>query len=346
MEVGVPPALIPAPRNCTFESTDWEMLSRHWYPVAVSSDLTDRPAAARLLDVDLVLFRIDGKVTVALDRCPHRGVLLSSGWIDSQRLICPYHGLHFNSEGRCTAIPSQPDARIPARFSLTVFPSVERYGLIWTCLAGGAPQLPAFEAWEDEAYQQIVCPTIDIAGSAGRQIEGFIDVAHFAWAHTTTFGDRNNPLVPDYAVEETAGGCRVEYSSNVSNYPPDQRGRAPGDFVWRRIFDVYPPFAARLVVHYPDDKQLWILNAASPVSARQTRLFCPIARNFDQETSVEAVRAFNLKVFEEDRALVEAQRPEDLPLNLALEVHIAADRTSIAYRRILKKMGLSLVYTG
>jgi vanillate O-demethylase monooxygenase subunit len=70
-----------------------------------------------------------------------------------------------------------------------------------------------------------------------------------------------------------------------------------------------------------------------------------LARNFDQDTSVEAVRAFNLRVFEEDRVLVEAQRPEDLPLNLALEVHIAADRTSVAYRRVLKRLGLSLMYT-
>ncbi len=82
------------------------------------------------------------------------------------------------------------------------------------------------------------------------------------------------------------------------------------------------------------------------MSARKTRLFGPLARNFDQETSVEAVRAFNLQVFNEDRELVESQRPEDLPLNLALEVHIAADKTSVAYRRLLKRMGLSLVYTG
>jgi vanillate O-demethylase monooxygenase subunit len=337
---------IAPPRNCTFDAKDWDILSRHWYPVAVSTDLTQRPLAARLLDVDLVVFRLDGQAVVALDRCPHRGVMLSTGWIDNGQLICPYHGLHFNAQGRCTAIPSQPGARIPNRLSLTVFPSVERYGLVWASLAGTEPQLPQFEAWDDPEYQQIVCPTLDIAGSAGRQIEGFIDVAHFAWAHTGTFGDRNNPVVPDYSVEETANGCRVEYLSNVSNFAPDQRHRAPSDFVWRRAFEVFPPFAARLTVFYPEGRQLWILNAASPLSARQTRLFCPLARNFDKETSIEALRAFNLKVFNEDRALIEAQRPEDLPLNLALEMHIAADRTSIAYRRILKRMELSLAYTG
>jgi vanillate O-demethylase monooxygenase subunit len=195
-------------------------------------------------------------------------------------------------------------------------------------------------------FQHIVCPVIDIAGAAGRQVEGFLDVAHFAWAHTTTFGDRNNPIVPDYTVRRTTMGLRVEYLSNVSNYGPAQRHKAPADFLWRRTFEVFPPFSARLIVDFPGDGQLWILNAASPVSARQTRLFCPLARNVDLDTPVDAVRAFNLSVFNEDRVLVESQRPVDLPLDGGLEVHIAADRTSVAYRRLLKQMGLSLTYAG
>jgi vanillate O-demethylase monooxygenase subunit len=81
------------------------------------------------------------------------------------------------------------------------------------------------------------------------------------------------------------------------------------------------------------------MNAASPVSSRVTRMFAPIARNFDLHVPVEEVHAFNLRVFEEDRLMVETQRPERLPLDLTLEAHIPADRSSIAYRRSLKKMG-------
>ncbi len=338
-------ASIVRPANTGIAAGDWEILSRHWFPVAVASEVEERPAQARLLDVDLVLFRSAGAVVVARDLCPHRGMLLSRGWVADGQLVCPYHGLHFNADGRCTTIPAQPDAVIPDRLALTVLPSVERFGLIWTSLAGTTPVLPRFEAWDLAGFQQIVCPTIDIAGSPGRQIEGFIDVAHFAWAHMATFGDRSNPQVPDYAIERTETGVRAVYVSTVSNYGPDQRHLAPEDFLWRRTFEVFPPFCARLVVDFPEDKQLWILNAASPVSARQTRLFCPIARNVDLQVPVEAVREFNLKVFNEDRVLVEGQRPEDLPLDLGLEVHIAADRTSVAYRRVLKQMGLSLAYT-
>jgi hypothetical protein len=59
-----------------------------------------------------------------------------------------------------------------------------------------------------------------------------------------------------------------------------------------------------------------------------------------------AVREWNDRVFNEDRVLVENQTPEDLPLDRGLEVSIPADRTSVAYRRLLKGMGLSLVFAG
>lgn len=39
--------------------------------------------------------------------------------------------------------------------------------------------------------------------------------------------------------------------------------------------------------------------------------------------------------------MVEAQRPEYLPLDPLLEVHIPADRSSIAYRRGLRSQGYS-----
>ena len=54
---------------------------------------------------------------------------------------------------------------------------------------------------------------------------------------------------------------------------------------------------------------------------------------------------FNRRVFEEDRAIVEAQRPECLPLDPLLEAHIPADRSSLAYRRALRDLGLSRFFT-
>ncbi len=84
-----------------------------------------------------------------------------------------------------------------------------------------------------------------------------------------------------------------------------------------------------------------IINAASPVSAKVTRLFAPIARNFDTELPVQDVHDFNDKIFREDKRIVEAQKPECLPLDPRMEAYMMVDRISFVYRLGWREMGLS-----
>jgi phenylpropionate dioxygenase-like ring-hydroxylating dioxygenase large terminal subunit len=335
------------PRDCTFLVDDWRILSRHWYPIARASDITSKPTGLVLLDLELVAWRTPTGICVGRDLCPHRGVPLSMGCVEGEEIVCAYHGLRYGPDGRCHKIPAQPDAKPPPRFSLTMFPVVERYGLVWTCLSpDSASSIPPMPVWDDPAFQPILPPSVDIAAAAGRQVEGFVDVAHFAFVHHNAFADPDNTVVPSYTTAMTDFGLRTEYWSTVSNYPKALQHRAPADFRWLRVFEVYPPFTARLTVHFPDEGRLHILNAASPVSARKTRLFVPIARNFDTNGSLDDVYAFNAQIFAEDQAIVERQKPEDLPLDAGSDFHIAADRTSAGYRQLLRNMGLSLRFAG
>lgn len=336
---------IQYPRDCTFSLQDWTVLSNYWYPIAESKEVTEKPLAVKLLDVHLVAYRTKTKLVVARDLCVHRGTPLSKGWVEDEEIICPYHGFRYRPDGVCTSIPAHPEAKISPRLCMTVLPVVERFGLVWTSLTGKYDNIPSFSAWDHSDFQQINCPPFDIKGSSGRQMEGFLDVAHFAWVHTETFGDRNNAIVPRYQVDNTEYGLHVEYLSSVSNYSKELQHLNPEGFEWLRVFDVYPPFSATLKVYFPNGGELWIMNAASPRSARETRLFAPIARNFDKASPVEDVHAFNLQVFIEDRQMVENQKPEDLPLDLQMEAHIMADKTSVAYRKALKKLGLGDLYT-
>ena len=343
----VPPGDPDLPRGCTFDADDWAILARHWYPIALARELGPRPVAAKLLDEPLVLYLADGALVVARDICPHRGVPLSLGRQTEAGVVCAYHGLRFGTGGRCNHIPAHPDRDIPARMQLKTYPHVERYGLIWTCLRPDTadPVIPDMPHWDEPAFQQIVCPTIDILGFAGRQMEGFLDVAHFAFVHTATFGDANNSAVPAYKPARTAHGFEVEYRSSVGNYPIGVTDRGKHGFEWLRHFRTHLPFTATLEIHFPDDARLVIMNAASPVSAKVTRLFAPIARNFDTDLPVQDVYDFNRRVFEEDKAIVEAQMPENLPLDPTMEAHIPADMSSMAYRRGLRDMGLSRFFT-
>ena len=346
--VRLPAAPPTLPTDCSFDPADWAILARHWYPVALSRDVRDQPVAARLLDERLVVYRAGDEVVVARDLCPHRGVPLTMGTGDGATVACAYHGLRFGKAGRCVAIPADPDAKIPDRMTLLSYPSLERYGLVWTCLrpesADATPVVARMPHWDDAGFQRVTCPAFDVAAFAGRQVEGFLDVAHFAFVHTETFADPDNAVVPEYSPKQTEHGFEADYWSTVGNYPHGGKRGEPG-FDWLRHFEAHLPFTATLVVHFPGDTRLSIMNAASPVSARQTRMFAPIAKNYDIGQPDEEIYDFNLKIFEEDRAIVEAQRPENLPLDPRIEVNIAADRSSVAYRRGLRALGLSHFFT-
>lgn len=342
--------LINKPCNSQFEDRDWEILSQHWYPVARIEDVSTQPQQVTLLDVKMALYKTEsGDIHLVRDICPHRGVPLTKGWVEGEEIVCPYHGLRYNAAGQCTKIPAQPElTKISHRFRLSKFPVVQKYGLIWTSIQNHdveSAHFPVLDTWEDPTHQAILPPYVDIAGSSGRQLEGFIDVAHFAWVHHEAFASRENPVVPKYSTIKTDYGLQTEYVSDVSNYPHGLQHLAPEGFLWKRVFDVYPPFSAILTVHFPHDGILKILNACCPMSHNKTRLFVPLTRNFDTTGDLQAVYDFNAQIFAEDQDMVEAQKPEELPLDLMMEAHFEADRSSTMYRRILADLGLSKRYT-
>jgi len=341
------PDAAPLPRDLTFTESDWRALAVFWYPVAFSREVTAAPFAARLLDERVVLYRLtDGTVAAARDICFHRGVPLSLGHVEGDEIICKYHGLRYAPDGRCVCIPAHPKGAISPRLRLQVFQAQERYGLVWVRMVDDGPRpLPELAEWEDADYLQVLPESVDINAAAGRQVEGFLDVSHFAFVHKESFGEPDNPVVPDYAVTKTPQGFVADYISTVSNYAHGYKHLAPPDFMWHRRFEVFLPFTAKLTVGFPGGGKLHILNCASPVAARKTRLFVPICRNFDKDAALEATLDFNYQVFAEDIAIVERQFPEDLPLDLHAEAHFPADRSSITYRKGLMGLGLGRSYT-
>jgi vanillate O-demethylase monooxygenase subunit len=341
-----PRASLVVASEATFDPADRAILAQHWYPVALISDVPKgagaRPLAVRLLDQRLVVYRAGETIVVASEFCPHRGVPLGQGTTADEGVQCPYHGLRFGAGGRCVHIPAHPDRAIPAQFDLPAYPVELRYGLVWTCLdPSPAAVFPDMPHWDEPGYQQINCPPVDIGGFAGRQVEGFLDVAHFAFIHTATFADPENRGVPAYRPRRTDYGFDAEYWSTVGNYPAGAAHKGPDGFTWLRHFRCTPPFTATLEIHFPREARLVVMNAASPVSARMTRMFAPIARNFDHDIPVADVHAFNARVFEEDRMVVETQQPVMLPLDPAAEAHLPADMSAMMYRRLLKEMGLA-----
>ncbi len=336
----------PLPRDCTFNESDWRALAPFWYPIAFSREVAGKPFAAKLLDERIVAFRINGQVTVMRDLCLHRGAPLSSGKVDGDQIVCGYHGFRYNAQGQCVCIPAHPGAAIPPKLKVQTFPAQEKFGLVWTRLVDNGPSpFPEMKEWDDPNFLQVLPDSVDLDAAAGRQMEGFLDVSHFAFIHVKTFGELDNPEVPTYPVELTPAGFRADYISTVSNYSLGFKHLNPPGYKWRRLFEVWLPFTAKLTVFFPNDGELHIMNAVQPISARKSRVFVPICRNFDKNAPLQSTLDFNHQVFAEDKAIVEQQFPEDLPINLQEEVHIRADKSSITYRQGLARLGLGRTFT-
>ena len=88
------------------------VLLNDWHVVAYAPDLVEgKPMAARLLEEEIVLWRVGEKIHAWRDLCLHRGTRLSLGKVENETLICPYHGWTYNEEGQCVRFPAHPNQK-------------------------------------------------------------------------------------------------------------------------------------------------------------------------------------------------------------------------------------------
>ncbi len=314
----------------------WPQLREYWHPVTLAENvLADKPFSAKLLDEQIVVCRLGNEYAAFFDLCIHRGTPLSLGWIEGEEIICSYHGWSYNCDGICTKIPSiESKNPIPKKARLTRYQAQERYGIIWVCMSND-PQspIPELPALEDTNFHVTAKDERNWLCSAARAIENFIDYAHFAWIHEGILGDRSRPEAPDVDVVREGVEIKFEFGNK-----PDGLHEIPHTNYYRMIC----PFSICLT-KVEEDGRIESLNfVCTPVSANEcTRIFM-IARNHSHDFEKDGgTEKFLDLVAEQDRLIVENQRPQDLPLDLSEELHLKGpDAGSLVYRRALRERGL------
>ena len=113
-----------------------------WYAAAWDDEVAEIPLARTVLGEPVVLWRsADGRPAALEDRCCHRGLPLSMGRPVGETLQCGYHGLRFDTAGRCVAVPGQ--SAIPPGARVRAFPLVERHGWVWIWMGDAAAADPS-----------------------------------------------------------------------------------------------------------------------------------------------------------------------------------------------------------
>ena len=117
-----------------------------WVPIALSCDVPEGVTRAVILEgAEYVVWRgAGGTAQVWEDRCPHRGMRLSFGFVRGDALNCLYHGWEYGLAASCHRIPAHPDLVVPPSIKAKAFAVAEAGGMIWTRMAGGdaMPELP------------------------------------------------------------------------------------------------------------------------------------------------------------------------------------------------------------
>lgn len=136
-----------------------------WIAVGLSGDLRSGMAMpARIDGVDMALWRsVSGTVHAWGDRCPHRGMRLSQGFVRGETLSCIYHGWQYGSDGGCTYIPAHPDLIPPKSICATTYDCVESGGLIWVGLDTPTSKPPEFLDAEPVRSMTVDAPLRDVA---------------------------------------------------------------------------------------------------------------------------------------------------------------------------------------
>jgi phenylpropionate dioxygenase-like ring-hydroxylating dioxygenase large terminal subunit len=325
---------------------DLTALRACWHPVAYTAAVGDAPVGAELLGEPLVLWRTaDGAVRVLSDLCIHRGTALSLGWVEQDEIVCPYHGWRYAADGACTRIPQLADpARIPRKARVRAFGCQERYGLVWVALEEPRWPLPEVPELEDGDWMVVTAGPYSWSCDASRQLENFTDFGHFPWVHPGLLGDPDRPVVPEHAVEtdghvlrysivrpEAAANEDFPVFANEQREAPQRRSR----------YHLQLPYTIVLRLGWGGERGMVYLFASQPVRADRCTGFVVMGRNYDFDQPASVLQAFEDTIFEQDRRVVESQRPDRVPFDLADELHLRFDAVAVAYRRAMRAQGLA-----
>ncbi len=316
--------------------SDNQNLRNCWHVVASEIEVTNGVIGRRLLGENLVLYRdTEGNVIVAPDRCPHREAPLSAGTVTDGELVCCYHGWSFGAAGKCVSIPSaDPKFPIPKNSHLPCYQARLRYGLVWVCLGDAAIDIPEIEQDTHSSFRRINNPVDTWTVSATRMTDNFLDIAHFPWVHTGTFGNSQRTLVEKIELQDLPNGFHgYEYAVVAENPPSAEISSGQSGTEVNRLMTTgfCLPFAVRSTIKWETGLENILLLVTTPVDDVTSYFTFVVWRNDDFSISSEDTVVFDRMIGAEDKVMLE-RIPGVLPLEHGALANTQADKPSTAWR--------------
>lgn len=297
-----------------------------WYIAAWDIEVTRSLLPRRLCGRDVVLYRSERGVPVALeDACWHRLFPLSKGCLRGDTLVCGYHGLEYDTRGRCTYMPAQETVNPVAM--VHAFPVVERHRFVWFWPGDPSmadPSLVPDLHWNHDPQWAADGEVLHVACNYKLVIDNLMDLTHETYVHGSTIGNEHVPSAP-FEVQRD-GEDRVTVTRWIlgSSPPP----------LWATLLGKPGPVDRWQIINYRCPSTIvidvgvapsgtgapagdrsqgvgtMVLNSLTPEGDASCHYFWSIARDFaigEQRITSERRAAVHV-VFGEDKVALEAQQ--------------------------------------
>ena len=134
-------------------------MTTRWIATGLSHDLPKGGVmAGQWNGIELAVWRsASGRLSAWKDRCPHRGMRLSHGFVRGETLGCIYHGWVYGTDGACQHIPAHPALTPPSAIRTEAFACVEADGVLWLAPADTVEAPPALSGLHAVRSLSVVC---------------------------------------------------------------------------------------------------------------------------------------------------------------------------------------------
>jgi phenylpropionate dioxygenase-like ring-hydroxylating dioxygenase large terminal subunit len=302
-----------------------------WYVAAwdheVNRNILSRTVAGR----PLAIYRTeDGQPVALADACWHRLAPLSMGkLVGRDGIQCPYHGIRYNSAGRCISMPAQetinPSATVPS------FPVVERFRFVWVWVGDPTladpslvPDMHQMDAagWTGDGL------TIEVACNFQLVLDNLMDLTHEEFLHGSSIG-QEELSESDFVTSHTDTTVTVErWMLDI----------APPPFWLKNMRDRFPGFEGNVdrwqIIHFEAPSTIcidvgvakagtgapqgdrsqgvngYVMNTITPERDRSCHYFWSFQRNYRLESQLitTQLRDGVSRVFKEDEDMLIAQQ--------------------------------------
>lgn len=329
-----------------------------WYVAAWSHELDAGLVGRTIMNQPIVFYRdAAGKVGALEDRCCHRGAPLTHGKVVEEGLQCGYHGLIFDTSGKCVVVPGQKN--IPPKAKVRSYPVVERHQIVWIWMGdpvradvGKVIDFPYHDQPEKWPHRKgmfaMKCNYL-------LMIDNLMDLTHLGYVHSKTIGGQpKTHVAAEMVTKPTANGVHFMRWMLESQPPPTYvkgsgfKGKvdrwqefeyiAPGVVLqWSGALDVGKGATAN---RDQDGFHLRLFHAATPETDNTFFYFWSTANGYRQNEPQATQDMYDeiFPTFLEDKAIMEAQQSRiDLDPDREL-VGIRADGALALARIALARM--------